>query len=313
MTLKVLSLFDGISGAQVALRRLGIKPDKYYACEIDPHAIAVTQANFPDTVQLGDFLDLDLDLLHHIDMIVAGPPCQPFSLANQYAPYNAGDVNQGPNETANLMFRTMRLIRHFVDVRHEVRAWGDHNHMANFIVENVPMRPDNLKAINRICRDAVPFEIDSAAFTAQRRKRLYWFNVHIPYRSRHIVQEPSRQVVADILDDPKDPRWDMSPAGIAYMESKTKQGQPRFTKHQSYIDGKAATLTANCSKGVPMRALWSERRMFSPEECERLQSFDTGYTDVGISNTARFRLIGNAMTPAVIAWIMSFIKFPDDT
>ena len=50
----VLSLFDGMSCGQIALRELGAKIDRYYASEVDKFAIAQTQLNFPDTVQLGD-------------------------------------------------------------------------------------------------------------------------------------------------------------------------------------------------------------------------------------------------------------------
>ena len=57
--LKILSLFDGISACQVALKNLGIEYD-YYASEIDPYAIKVTQKNFPDTVQLGDIKKLKI-------------------------------------------------------------------------------------------------------------------------------------------------------------------------------------------------------------------------------------------------------------
>lgn len=52
--MKVLSLFDGMSCGQIALKRLGIRTETYYASEIDRHAIRQTQLNFPDTIQLGD-------------------------------------------------------------------------------------------------------------------------------------------------------------------------------------------------------------------------------------------------------------------
>lgn len=56
----VLSLFDGMSCGQIALRELGIKVDKYFASEIDKFAIAQTQLNFPATVQLGDVTSVNL-------------------------------------------------------------------------------------------------------------------------------------------------------------------------------------------------------------------------------------------------------------
>lgn len=56
--MNVLSLFDGISCGQIALERLGIKVNKYYASEIKPKAIEVTQEHYPNTIQLGDVTKL---------------------------------------------------------------------------------------------------------------------------------------------------------------------------------------------------------------------------------------------------------------
>lgn len=55
--MNVLSLFDGMSCGRVALNRLGIVVDNYFASEIDEYAIKVAQNNFPDTIQLGDVLN----------------------------------------------------------------------------------------------------------------------------------------------------------------------------------------------------------------------------------------------------------------
>jgi len=54
----VLSLFDGMSCGQIALNRTGISYGKYYASEIDKHAIKVTQHNYPDTIQLGSVTEI---------------------------------------------------------------------------------------------------------------------------------------------------------------------------------------------------------------------------------------------------------------
>ena len=52
--MRVLSLYDGVSCGQEALKRAGIEVSEYYACEIEKHAIAITQHNFPNTIQLGN-------------------------------------------------------------------------------------------------------------------------------------------------------------------------------------------------------------------------------------------------------------------
>lgn len=59
--MKVLSLFDGMSCGQIALNELGIIPEMYLAAEIKPHAIKVTQTNFPNTIQLGDVREIEFD------------------------------------------------------------------------------------------------------------------------------------------------------------------------------------------------------------------------------------------------------------
>lgn len=79
--LKVLSLFDGISGAQLALERAGIKANKYYASEVDKYAIQITQKNFPNTIQLGDVTKWREWDIEKPDLIIGGFPCQPYSVA----------------------------------------------------------------------------------------------------------------------------------------------------------------------------------------------------------------------------------------
>lgn len=58
--MNVLSLFDGCSCGQQALDRLGIKVDNYFASEIDKYAIQVTMANYPNTIQLGSVVNVDV-------------------------------------------------------------------------------------------------------------------------------------------------------------------------------------------------------------------------------------------------------------
>lgn len=79
--MNVISLFDGMSCGQIALKELGIIPDVYYASEIDKHAIKQTQLNFPNTIQLGSVVDVDVSKLERIDLLIGGSPCQSFSFA----------------------------------------------------------------------------------------------------------------------------------------------------------------------------------------------------------------------------------------
>ena len=92
--MNVLSLFDGMSCGQLALNRLGIKYDKYYAAEIEKHAISVTMANFPDTIQLGDVRNVKASDLPKIDLIMGGSPCQSFSFAGKMKGMSTKDEKQ---------------------------------------------------------------------------------------------------------------------------------------------------------------------------------------------------------------------------
>lgn len=82
-SIRVLSLFDGMSCGQIALRELGVPVEKYYASEVDKFAIAQTQLNFPDTVQLGDVRQVDPLKLGRIDLLIGGSPCQSFSFCRK--------------------------------------------------------------------------------------------------------------------------------------------------------------------------------------------------------------------------------------
>lgn len=79
--MNVLSLFDGISCGQLALKRANIPYDTYYASEINKHAIKVTQHHFPKTVQLGDVRSITT--LPDIGLLIGGSPCQDLSIAKK--------------------------------------------------------------------------------------------------------------------------------------------------------------------------------------------------------------------------------------
>ena len=82
--LTVLSLCDGMSCGQIALKELGIDVKTYYSCEIDKNAIKVTMDNFPNTIQLGDVTKISKDFLQtlpKVDLVIFGSPCRSLSKA----------------------------------------------------------------------------------------------------------------------------------------------------------------------------------------------------------------------------------------
>lgn len=172
--MNVLSLFDGMSCGQIALNRLGIKYDKYFACEIDKYAMQVTQYNFPDTIQLGDvqFVTKETFGNHKIDLVIGGSPCQGFSFAGKQLNFE--------DPRSALFFEFVRLVS-------ELKP-------KYFLLENVKMKKQYQDVITEYM-GVEPIEINSALVSAQNRRRLYWTNIP------NVGQPEDKGIVLkDILD-----------------------------------------------------------------------------------------------------------------
>jgi len=103
-------------------------------------------------------------------------------------------------------------------------------------------------------------------------------------------------------------RYFLSEKAIAYMSRIGLGGKSRWNFMPNKLDHKSSPLTANMWKGVPYGVIEQLGRRLTPWECERLQTLPTGWTDVdGISETQRYKMIGNGFTTKVVAWILNFI------
>lgn len=189
--MKVLSLFDGMSCGRIALDQLGIPVDKYYASEIDKYAIQVAQANYPDTIHVGDVCDLDPEDYKDIDLILAGSPCQGFSFAGKQLAFD--------DPRSALFFEFIRLLKAIKP--------------KYFLLENVRMKKEYLQVISEQVSECYPeimfgiepIFINSSLVSAQSRQRYYWTN--IPG-----IQQPEDKgiVLRDILEDNYDSDRDKS-------------------------------------------------------------------------------------------------------
>lgn len=193
----VLSLFDGMSCGQIALREAGIKVSKYYASEIDKHAIAQTQHNFPDTVQLGSVTEVHAADLPHIDLLIGGSPCQGFSFAGKQLNFN--------DPRSVLFFEYVRILR-------EIQ---EYNPGVLFLLENVRMRRECEQVITEQL-GLEPVVINSALVSAQNRVRLYWTNIRTREEANlfdtkvftDIPQPEDRGIfLRDILEDDVEPKY----------------------------------------------------------------------------------------------------------
>ena len=151
MIRNVLSLFNGI---RVGLDRANIKIDKFYSSEIDKYANAITDYQYPDTIQLGDITQWESWDINNIDLIVFGSPCQGFSFAGKQLNFN--------DPRSALFFKAVDIVNHYKQ--------------KYFLMENVKMKKDYQDVISDLL-GVQPILINSALLSAQNRQRLYWTNI----------------------------------------------------------------------------------------------------------------------------------------
>ena len=169
----VLSLFDGISCGQLALKRAGIKVKKYYASEIKKIAIKVTMEHFPDTVQIGDIEKVRYNRetkelitengvyqTEGIDLVIGGSPCQNFSIAR---------VSMGTKEIEGLKGDKSKLFYEYLRILREVQP-------KYFLLEYVKMKKASENELNQYM-GVNGLHINSELVTFAKRPRIYWTNI----------------------------------------------------------------------------------------------------------------------------------------
>ena len=201
--INVLSLFDGMSCGQIALNKLGIKYDNYFASEIDKRAISVTMDNYPNTIQLGSVINVDTTKLPKIDLLIGGSPCQSFSLAG---------TKKGMVTTENVEVTTLDKYLELKSDGFEfqgqsylfweyVRILKETN-PKYFLLENVMMSPKWKKIITDTL-GVEPILLNSSDVSIQSRKRLYWTNItvdtNIPNTNTYFYNEYSKEYPDDII------------------------------------------------------------------------------------------------------------------
>jgi DNA (cytosine-5)-methyltransferase 3A len=186
--MKILSLFDGMSVAQQALKDAGKKVDKYYASEIDEYAIAVTQSNFPSTIQLGSVVELSAHT-EPFDLLIGGSPCQDLSIAKK--------------GREGLLGARSGLFWEYVRIR-------DENLPEYFILENVASMPKEAKETISEALGVQPVMINASLVSAQNRKRLFWVGKYNGQKYEQVeIPQPEDMgiLLKDILENEVDEKY----------------------------------------------------------------------------------------------------------
>jgi len=320
--MNVLSLFDGMSCGREALERCGFWVDNYYASEIDKYAMQIAKKNYPDTIHIGDVMQVKVSNLPAIDILIGGSPCQGFSFAGKQLNFE--------DPRSKLFFEFVRLLK-------ECKP-------KYFFLENVKMKKEHQDVISSYL-GVEPIDLNSALVSAQNRKRLYWTNIQ-----GYEAPKDKGLLLKSILQNKVSREFEHSEKAVAYMLREVSGGRNHFDfkHHHDTGEGKSSCLTANMHKGVPYNVLLDRRprenvfqinpskkaggkqphiqdriyhingkcvaltaayariinigstepyyiRKLTPIECERLQTLPDNYT-AGVSNSQRYKMLGNGWT-----------------
>lgn len=294
--MNVLSLFDGMACGRIALMKAGIKVDNYYASEIDKYAMQIAKKNWPDIIHIGDVQKVKGADLPKIDLLIGGSPCQGFSFAGKQL--NFDDPRS-------------KLFFDFVRLKDECKP-------KYFLLENVKMKKESQQIITDYL-GVEPVEINSALVSAQNRRRLYWSNLPIEQ------PEDKGIMLADILESGVIDRGKSYCIDANYFKGsnlnqylKKSRRQIVFEPYKSkYRQDKTTAISAEKhpvlranaggkTRGIGIHDKDLYWRKLTPIECEKLQTVPDNYTE-GVSNTQRYKMLGNGWTVDVIEHIFKKI------
>ena len=323
--MRVLSLFDGCGMCYQALKEAGIQVSKYYASEVDKFAIQIANKNHPDIIQLGDITLLDeakLLELGEIDLICAGFPCTSLSIA-------ARQKESGLEKGQSTLFYEALRVLNTVKPKY-------------FLIENVASMKHSDRDKITEALGVEPIMINSALVTAQSRKRYYWTNIpnvtqpedrgillkdvlDSGFTERHkslcVTATYARVCPNDYFLHANRQMIFTKPVFLGGIEGrdwakdgkKLSRNYPQGSRVYS-VEGKSVTLSANGGGKGAKTGLYEMKELIANElkpivrrlstlECERLQGLPEGYTK-GVSETQRYRMIGNGFTVPVISHIL---------
>lgn len=296
MTKVCLSLFDGISGMQLALRRSSIKNVRYYASEIDKNAIAITQKNFPKTIQLGDVRQITKDSIPKVWLLSSGSPCQDLSMMGKRKGIctKRGKVITSLDQYLKLKEKGTQfegqsyLFWEFIRLIRELKP-------KYFFLENVKM-PDEWFYIFSRELGVLPLKVNSSLVSAQNRERYYWTNIPD-------VTVPTDKGIklSDVIPEAK------SGYGIrGRLDNLSGKYIPTGTARK---DCKANCLVTSRSTTTKVLLKNGKIRPLTVNEAELLQTLPKNYTKVdGVSEAGRFKGIGNGWTIDVITHLIKPLK-----
>lgn len=276
-----MSLCDGMSGGQIALKELGIPVHKYFSYEIKPTAIKTTQLNFPHTVQLGDVTQFDISQIQNekIDLLLCGSPCQNMSLINITG-------KTGVEGEKSILIYACAEIMKLVKPTY-------------FLFENVKSMTNADKEVFNRLIGCEPIHIDSALLSAQKRNRYYWTNIPVE------VPQDKGVLLKDILDKNPSREENWSDNKRAFVNRKRNS-----TMYVQVNGDKSIPITARGYAAWNTQFIEDENglRDLTINEYRRLQTIPDWYDFGDLRKSQITDLIGDGWTIEVIKHILKNLK-----
>lgn len=312
--INVLSLFDGMSCGQIALDKLGIKVNKYFASEIKKHAIKVTQENYPNTIQLGDVTKVRYKdgflysengnfEVGEIDLVIGGSPCQNFSIAC------IQEKRKGlEGEKSVLFYEYLRILK-------EVNP-------TYFLLENVASMDKSSKSQLDEYMGVKGIEINSLDFLPHMRKRIYWTNIKVDTYAKK--ESDLNDILVDgyspkkysscLLEGHSRPNSDKLKLVRRHLEKnfipivyKDKESYEKMISHYEKNYRGLSAKQVDEKRDLIDNSVYECARVLNSIEMERLQGIPEGYTK-NITRHEAASLMGDGWTVDVIAHILEGMK-----
>jgi DNA (cytosine-5)-methyltransferase 1 len=300
---KFIDLFAGIGGIRMAYQNLGGKC--VFTSEWNNFAKKTYEANYGE-VPFGDITKIDEHSIPDHDLLLAGFPCQPFSIAGVSKKNALGRKHGFLDETqGTLFFDIARILAH--------------KRPKAFMLENVKNlvshdKGNTFKVIKNTLTElgySIHYQVlDSKFYVPQHRERIIvvGFRQDV-FKGNENFQFPkmanSKPAIKDILEKEVDSKYTLSDKLWLFLQNyaaKHKAAGNGFGFGLTDLDGISRTISARYYKDgseilIPQKG--KNPRRLTPRECARLQGFPDNFV-IPVSDNQSYRQFGNSVTVPLI-------------
>lgn len=295
-----IDLFAGIGGIRMPFQELGGKC--VFSSEWDKFSQKTYRMNYGEAPQ-GDIRNIASSDIPGFDVLLAGFPCQPFSLAGVSKKNSLGRPTGFEDETqGTLFFEVARIIRDKQPrafLLENVKNLTSHDHGKTFSV----IRQTLEKELGYHIHFRV---LDSKNWTCQHRERIYIVGFHddVDFSWDDLEIPHEQHVVGEILEDAADD-YTISDRLWNYLKAYRRKHEAAghgFGYSMVGPNDTTRTLSARYHKDgseILIRQEGKNPRKLTPRECARLQGFPDEFI-IPVSDTQAYRQFGNSVTVPVV-------------